>query len=359
VKASRKSSRIKDTLRFSDRLSLAKSPLVTSCNGFVHLGGFFSVALALVAVLFSGCADSKEVNAAFSQTRVTWYLFDADRPDGLRALAGFEQPEKVVWVPRTRAVRATDLVSTPGATGALAVSHLGLLAVDDADGNLRALRPGAPVPLTAYQTDRLLVWKGKLFLTLSQELPAVLPPATLAWWAPGQPRLTLLPLPSQVTDPSRQAVGFVLPSGGTSLMTITWKRPVPRGVAYDATLFDLDGGAESPAPVPEAPSAGPLPGPGYDAVRARLADRLGAGVPSRAALGPGALLVFTEAGWVAVAKPGAGKARLYHLPELGPAGRYTGALSLSRGYVFTWETGFRGYGGAAGVVHVPFAVLAP
>lgn len=70
-------------------------------------------------------------------------------------------------------------------------------------------------------------------------------------------------------------------------------------------------------------------------------------------------LLFTETGWVAVGSPGTEKARLYHLPELGVTGRYTGAVALSRGYVFSWETEFRGYGGAAGLVHVPYAVLAP
>jgi hypothetical protein len=317
-----------------------------------------AAALVLTAAFVSGCADSREVNAAFSQTRVSWFLFDADQPDGLRPMAGFEQPEKVVWVPQTRTVRATDLVSTPGATGALAVSHLGLLAVDDADGTLRALRPGAPLPLTAYQTGRLFVWKGRLFLTLFQELGSVLPPTTLAWWTPGQSRLAPLPIPSQVSDPTRQAVAVGLPSGGTSLVTITWKRPAPKGVTFEASLFALDGGSESPAPVP-APVVDPPLGPGYEVVKSRLADRVGAGVSVQPAVGPGPLLLYTEAGWVAVAKPGAAKARLYHLPELGPAGRYTGAVALSHGYVFTWETSFRGYGGACGLVHVPFAVVAP
>jgi hypothetical protein len=324
----------------------------------VKLQGIGAAALVLAVALVSGCADSREVNAAFSQTRVSWYLFDPERADGLRPMAGFEQPEKVVWVPETRAVRATDGISTPGATGALAVSHLGLLALDDDDGNVRAFRPGAPIPLTAYETDRLFVWKGRLFLTVSQEPAAVLPPATLTWWAPGQPRLAPLPIPSQITDPTRQAVAIGLPSGGTSLVTITWKRPTPKGVTFEASLFALDGGAESPAPVP-TPVASPSLGPDYNVVKARLADRVGAGVSVRPGVGPGPLLLFTETGWVAVAKPGAAKARLYHLPELGPAGRYSRAVALSRGFVFTWEMSFRGYGGASGVVHVPFAVLAP
>jgi hypothetical protein len=101
------------------------------------------------------------------------------------------------------------------------------------------------------------------------------------------------------------------------------------------------------------------PSPEYAALRTKLAERLGTGVPAKVAAGSGPLLLFTETGWVAVGREGEGKARLYRLPELGVAGRYTAALILTKGFVFTWETSTRGYTGAAGLVHVPFAVLAP
>ena len=64
------------------------------------------LALVLAWIAF-GCTDPKEVNAAFAQTKVTWTVFDTGRIDGLRPLSGFEQSLKVIWVPRTQAVRAT------------------------------------------------------------------------------------------------------------------------------------------------------------------------------------------------------------------------------------------------------------
>jgi len=315
---------------------------------------------ALASVfLLAACADSKEVNAAFSRTRVSWAVFDADQPDGLRPLAGFEQPLKVAWVPRNRALVATDLVPAPGG-GAVAVSRLGLLVLDDSTGSLKALRPGAQWPLGFYETDRVFPWKGRLFITLRQEPSAEAPPASLAWWMPGQTRLAFYPVPSQVKDPTRQAVAVEPPTVGHPALGLFWKRPQGEGWVYEATSLVLDTGDETPGPpgaVPDTESpAGP--GAGFAAERVRLTERLGEGVLMRAALGSGPPLVFTEAGWVAVGRPGEG-ARLYRLPELGPWGRYTAAVGLSHGFVFTWETSFRGYAGAAGLVHIPFAVLAP
>lgn len=315
--------------------------------------------LLVLAFLVAGCADSRAVNAAFSRTRVTWAVFDPAAAEGLRPLAGFEQPLKTAWVPRTMAVYATDLASRPGG-GAAAVSHLGLLALDDGDGTLASLRPAAQWALDPYLTDRLFVWKQKVFLTLHQEFPATAPPATLAWWAPGQSRLAFYPIPSQVRDPSRQLAAVAPPAGTSSEVGLVWKSRQSAGWTFEAGSFALDSGTET---VGTASGAMPMfdasADPKYAAVRARLAERLGTGVTFRVAEGPGVRLGFTETGWVAVATLGEGQTRLYHLPELGLAGKYTAAVALSRGYVFSWETSYRGFVGAAGLVHVPFAVLAP
>ena len=285
-------------------------------------------------------------------------MFDPERPDGLRDLPGFEQSLKTAWVPRPRAVLATDLALVPGTGAAVAVSHLGLLILDDSTGMVAALRPAAQWPLTPYLTDRLFTWKGKVFVTLGQEPPAEASPASLAWWVPGQGRLAFYPVPSQVRDPSRQVVAVEIPTGSASTLGFAWKRPDATGSIFEGSQLALDTGAETAAPLPPLVRA-EAPSPAYAAVKARLTERLGLGIPVRAAVGPGPLLLFTATGWVAVGQPGEGKARLYRLPELGTSGRYTRAVALTRGWVFTWETSFRGYAGAAGLVHVPFAVLAP
>jgi len=311
---------------------------------------------ALVGLL-AGCADSKAVNAAFSQSRVSWFIFDSTRTDGLKPIQGFEQAQKVVWQPRDRAVLVTDLAAAPGMPGAAAVAGLGLLLLDDTDGTLRTLRPGASLPLVAYRTGRLFVWKDKLFLTLTQGDPPVLPPATLAWWSPGQSRLAFYPVPSQVQQPSRQMLTSEPPAPGSSLVSFTWKQRQEQGWVTVPGTFDLANGSEG------SPPGSPLPpvvlGNEYGAVRARLSERLGTEVPAQALRGPGTVVLYTAGGWVSVGKVGEGQARLYRLPDLGTAGRYTLALALSRGFVFAWETTYRGFSGAAGLVHVPFHVLGP
>ncbi len=313
--------------------------------------------LVLLACLTWGCSDAKEVNAAFSQTRVTWWVFDTGRIDGLRALPGFEQAQRVVWAPRTHAVRATDMAEAPGTSGAVAVSRMGLLLLDDSTGTLAATRPGAQLPLTEYQTGRMFVWQKKLFVTLSQEAPAVLPPATLAWWSPGQTRLAFYPVPSQIKDPSRQVIGVIPPAEGTSNVTLEWKTPRTEGWSYERSSFSLDGGIEASA-TSSVPDASPL-APDYGVLKARLAERVGLNVPVHRALGTGPLALYTDAGWVAVGRIAEKRARLYKLPDLGVAGRYTGALAMTKGFVFSWEVGERGYVGAGGLIYVPFAVLAP
>lgn len=316
---------------------------------------FWLLALAFLA---SACTNSTAVNAAFQRTRVSWFVFDPDRPDGLRNLAGFEQASKTTWVPRPKAVLATD-VAGAGSGAAVAVSHLGLLILDDS-GALQALRPAAQWPLVAYQTDRVFSWKGKVFVTLRQELPAEAPPASLAWWVAGQSRLVFYPIPSQVRDPSRQAVFVDPPAGDGSVVGFVWRRPEGNAWVDEAASLALDTGVENQdSGLPAMVARDAPPGPGYEALVARLAERLGAGIPVRVASGADSKLAYTATGWVAVGRSGGGPARLYHLPELGNAGRYTGAVSLTRGWVFTWEESFRAYAGAAGLVHVPFAVLEP
>jgi len=314
------------------------------------------VSLALASLFVVSCADSDEVNSAFAQNRVSWFVFDTEQGTGVRALEGFEQSQKVAWQPRDRGVYATDVAPAPGWPGAVAVAGLGLLLVDDTNGVLKVERPGAQVPLSSYRTDKLFTWQGKLFVTLSQKGGAEAPPASLAWWAPGQSRLAFYPIPSQVKDPSRQAVAVQVPTEGDALLRFEWKRRVGQAWVFESGAIDLATGQEQDGAISLMAAT---VGPEFDAVRTRLAERLGAGVPTRALRGPGLVALFTETGWIAVAKAGDSRARLYRLPDLGTAGRYSGALGLVRGILFTWETSFRGYSGAAGLVHVPFGVVAP
>ncbi len=308
--------------------------------------------LFLTALVLFGCADSKEVNAAFSRTQVSWALFDPASTTGLRALSGFAQGVKVTWVPRDQAQFVTDSLPLADHRGVLAVSHLGLLILDDSTGALVSFRPGAQFPMNSYETDRAFEWNNRIFVTLRQEFPADQPPASLAWWSAGQERLAFYPIPSQVKDPSRQAVGFSLSPG---MVQMTWKVPQAGGWTFEKTTLTLADGSETLTE--PAPEASPVPDKRYDSLRLRLSQRLGSGVPVFAAKG-GPLLMFTASGWVAVGRPGEA-ARLYRLPELGEAGRYTAAMALDKGFVFVWEMAYRGYAGAAGTVHVPFAVLAP
>ena len=318
----------------------------------------FALLSALVLVVLVGCADSRQVNAAFAQTKVSWFVFDVEAPNGLRSLAGFEQAQKILWLPRPQAVVATDLEPTTDRGGAAAVSHLGLLLLEDVSGTLSVTRPGAQFPLASYQTDRVFVWNQKVFLTLSQDSPPVHPPASLAWWSAGQSRLALYPLPSQVREPDRQVVESTPPREGSSTLVLRWKLSDGTHRRFERSALTLDNGEEVAL---EAEGDSPKTDfdPSFSGARARLVERLGAEVAVMTSQGQGPRLVYSETGWVAVSATAEAPARLYRLPELGVAGRYTGALALQRGFVFTWETAFRGYVGAAGLVHVPFAVLAP
>jgi len=163
------------------------------------------------------------------------------------------------------------------------------------------------------------------------------------------------PIPSQFQDPSRQAVAFAPPGQDQSVLGVSWKTLRDGRWTYEHTQLNLEGGDERPL-------AKWAPGPAWTAVdhpqiRERLAQTVGAQVALGWALGEGPALAFTDSGWVAV---DAGSAvRVYRLPELGVAGQYTQAVALSRGWVLTWETSFRGFAGAAGLVYIPRPVLAP
>lgn len=307
-------------------------------------------------VSLTGCADSKEVNAAFNRTRVTWEVFDSSQPDGLRPLPGLELSVQSAWVPRLQGVYATDLLPLAEKTAALAVSRVGLLVLDDSTGVVTSLRPTSQWPWTAYQTDRLFLWRDKVFITLHQSWPPVAPPASLAWWQTGQTCVAYYPIPSQVQGPLRQGQTFLPPRQNASVLGIQWEEPLGNGWAFSRSQIALDNGVETSVAVLASTSPRDLPVDSF--LLSRMTARLGA-VVAKKALGPGVPLIFTESGWVVVGNPDEKSARLYRLPELGVAGRYTGAIALARGYVFTWETNFRGYEGPAGIVHVPFAVLAP
>ena len=226
--------------------------------------------LLILLALLVACTDPKEVNAAFSRTRVSWMVFDPNRPDGLQDLPGFEQSLKTLWLPRPRAVLATDVAPVAKVGGAVAVSHLGLLILDDSSGKVTSLRPGAQWPLASYLTDRLFTWNGKVFITLGQEPPSAAPPASLAWWAPGQGRLAFYPIPSQVRDPSRQAVA-VEPPGSGSTLGFAWKRTGATGSVFEGSVLALDTGAETGSPLPPLARAEPV-SPAYAAVTMRLED---------------------------------------------------------------------------------------
>lgn len=312
-------------------------------------------AVLVVASLVWSCADADEVNAAFRQHQVSWYTFDTQAPLGLQPLPGFDQAQRVEWLPSDRAVVATDLVSVPGGAGAVAVSRLGLLVFSDPAGGLVIHRPSSRIDFSRYRTGPLFSSEGRLFLTLTQNPPGASPPATLAWWAPGQSRMAPFPIPSQFRDPTRQAVEFAAPGRGQSAVDIRWKVRREGRWAYEQTRVNLKGGDETPLDswttvLGEAEADHPR-------VRERLAQTVGAQVGLGWALGDGPALAFTESGWVAV--DAGSDVRVYRLPELGLAGRYTHAVSLSRGWVLTWETSYRAYVGAAGVVYIPRPVLAP
>lgn len=317
-----------------------------------------AVGLLLLASLstLSSCTNADEVNAAFRQSRVSWYLFDSSEPSGLRSLAGFDQPTRTTWKPYNQSVRTTDFAALPDGTGAAAVSSLGLLTLEDRSGLLKTGRPEGRANFSLYRTGSLFLWDGKVFLTLHQEPPFLAPSATLAWWAPGQNRIALYPIPSQVRDPSLQAVEVVRPTADRPVLALRWKKESGESWEWSQTELSLRDGVEEAVDRPWSSEGRPLPPPD---LAARIAERVGTGVPVFRGQGGGPALAFTAQGWVATASLSDAKVRLFRLPDLGPAGRYTGALFLSQGWVFSWETQARAYGGPAGLVHVPTRVLAP
>jgi hypothetical protein len=194
-----------------------------------------------------------------------------------------------------------------------------------------------------------------VFLTLRQPAGGSATPASLAWWAAGQPRLALYPLPSQTKNPGRQAVSSLFSTEGATVAFL-WKVPDGAGWTFDQSVLSLPSGQETelsawPTEVAVALNSGQA------ALAAKVAQRIGSDVPVEPAVGGGPALVFTASGWVSAASTAG--ARLYRLPDLGLAGRYTGAVFLEKGWVLSWETSFRGYAGAAGLVYIPTPVLAP
>jgi len=317
-----------------------------------------AVGLVLWASLLvlASCTDADSVNAAFRQSRVTWSLFDPSSPSGLQTLAGFDQPIRTVWKPYHRSVRATDLASLGDGNGAAAVAGLGLLTLDDRSGLLTTGRPEGRVNFALYRTGKLFLWDRKVFVTLSQEPPFLAPSVALAWWTPGQNRLALYPLPSQVRDPTLQAVDTVRPGDDRPVLLLRWKRQNGEAWEWALTQLNLADGVEEALSGTWAPEGRPAPAP---ELASRIAERVGVDVPVYRGSGAGPPLAFTAQGWVATASLSGGKVRLFRLPDLGPAGRYTAAVFLTQGWVFSWETLARGYGGPAGLVHVPTRVLAP
>lgn len=320
-------------------------------------GAVLAAAVWSLVGLLTSCTDAEAVNAAFRQSRVTWHVFDPKSSTGVRDLPGFDQEFNVDWFPRDRAVRASALETLGDGTGAAAVSFLGLVILTDREGSLVSFRPGFKASLAAYRTDGLFTWNHRLFVLLGQEPPGSAPPASLIWWEKGQARAVLYPLPSQVRDSSRQSVGASFDPEEASV-TFFWKSFEGGRWSFDRTKLMLSDGSEAPSG--EARQGAPEPtGPDWSLVRSKLAERLGLDVGTGSARGPGPALVFTETGWTSVADPQTGRVRLFRLPDLGIGGRYTGALALSRGWVFSWEVSARGYSGASGLVYVPRGILAP
>jgi len=323
-----------------------------------------------VAVLVLGgilsCADEKAVNAAFFQSRVSWYVFDAASATGVQSITGFEQPLKVVWKPASEAVFASDLAPSEGGLGAAAVSGLGLLILDDSTGLLQVQRPKSEPALTAYRTSRLFRWNKKTFLGLYREMTASAedgndPEAvTLAWWAEGNPRLTFYPLISQTRDKTRQAIGLdpELVNAKPATIDLHWRFLSDQGWQSADTRLDLATGNEQSVTLTEMDKPVP-PSLELDPLVQRLTARLGGEVSTFSATEGGHLLLATREGWVAVGQKGSSESRLYRLPEIGTAGEYTHAVALTHGFVLTWNTRWRGYAGAAGLVYVPYGVLAP
>jgi len=329
----------------------------------------WNLRLTLAVLLLGGllsCADEKAVNAAFFRSHVSWYVFDAASTTGVQSINGFEQPLKVVWKAADKAVYASDLALCEGGLGAAAVSGLGLLVLDDSSGLLQVQRPSSEPSLTAYRTSRLFRWNKKTFLGLyrdtgsSAEGESNLQAVTLAWWAQGNSRLAFYPLMSQTRDKSRQAVGLdpALAAANPATIDLHWRFLTDQGWQSADTRLDLASGNEQVLSV--AAGDKPIPTlPELDLLVQRLSARLGTEVPTFSATEGGHLLLATAQGWVSVGQKGSSDSRLYRLPEIGTAGEYTHAVALTYGFVLTWDTRWRGFAGAAGLVYVPYGVLAP
>lgn len=302
--------------------------------------------VALGSFLVFGCTDADQVNAAFRQGRISWYTWDPSVSSGLKPLASLEQETQISWLPRPWAVRATAVAQT-NQSGLAAVSHLGLVVFDDSAAELKAWRPDAKIPWVAYRTLAASFDGTRAYVVVTQDPPVQAPSVGLLWWSPGQTRAVVYPLASQVASPSRQVIQAAFSGNHLSL---AWTGQEQNLVT---SVLNLDTGEEASDSFQDSPP----PSMNNPAVRA-LADHLGSVQHLHGGTGVGPTLAWTNDGWTSVIGKN-GRPRIYRLPDLGPDGQYTNVLSLSQGWVFTWEVGAKAYVGASGVVYIPRGILAP
>jgi len=309
------------------------------------------VLLGVLAGLLASCTGGESVNAAFRGTRVEWFLFQPTSPTGLLPLESLQQPREVTWVVRPQSVHATASLPWPDEQGVLSVSHEGLLVLSDRDGPFTAFRPGANWPLERYRTGQLFRWSDKVFVTLARDLSSQDPPLALAWWQNLQPRVVLLPVPSQLKFPDQQLVSAV--SARPGVLTLSWWSP-SKGDSW--TEFSLTTGEE----VGSEARVDPEGETGDRETLARhqaLQKRWGVSIPILESHGGPHAISLTAQGSLAVQASLRGPVRLFRLPDLGPSGRYTQALGLRHHLVLTWEISDRAYVGGAGLLSVPWTAL--
>lgn len=341
------------------------------------------VLYAIIALLLVGCADDKAVNAAFFQGQTSWYRFEGT---SVVRVNGFESEPALAWTPRYRAQFATDATVVPFAKAslALAVSNLGLMVLSDEGGQLEVTTPESAQPLDSYRTGRIFLYDQKVFFHLYKEpLPGSTRangvPISLGWWKPGQTRVAFYPIPSQVSDPLKQAVALTMEAGVADLL---WKKPQGDSWGWSSTRLTLSSGTEKTLPLEIWNKPQPLiNGPGsLEILKEKLSSRLGddltgpiqavardgahfnspwpekkGNLPVSAALGGPSNLLMAGNGIAAVAQ--GEDVHIFRFPDLGPAGKYTLAAPLTHGFLVCWELSWRGYTGPAGFVYIPYDLL--
>lgn len=336
----------------------------------------------LFLLMVLSCTDERAINAAFTQGRTSWFRFEGT---GVVPVNGFESEPALTWKPRYRAQFVTDASMVPGdgGTAALAVSDLGLVVVSDGDGNLQIQTPSSVLELTAFRTGRLFLYDDKVFLHLYREPGdpnvGVSPPTvSLAWWKPGQNRLAFYPVPSQVSEPTKQAVDLRYQAETVDFL---WKSLAGSSWKWTASRLSLGDGKESALSLTVFDRNDPVEAPDVflplkDKLSSRLGDDLSGQIDltladggSRRAVWPGKTGPLVTAGaWagassILLAENGVAavslgdEPRIYRLPDLGAAGRYTRVVSLKQGFLVCWELSWRGYTGPAGLLYIPYALL--